>query len=391
MDALILRSSPNALSAARSLGRAGLEVVVAATGTDPAVRYSRHVSRMEFLPEISDRVVYSRLIDLPRQPHRPFLLATGDQDALIVARHQVQLRERYCFASPSLANLESMIDKARMYEISRENGFAVPDFRVVRSEVDVEPAIGAIAPPCYVKPALGHEWRRIRRGKLVLARSKSELRQALHEFVELGLVAIPMEIVPGRDDDVYSVSAYIGRNGQPIGWRTKRKLRQYPMRAGNGSAQEICDEPEVARTGLALVELFGHRGPVTVEFRRDTRDGSMKLIEINPRTSLCQELITASGFDIPLVAYHDAKELPLPRISEPRARRWVCLGDDFRAYRQLRLDGSITGWQWLASIAGCSDFAYFAWDDPLPFLARCWLWLARSLRRRFRRDPQPNL
>ena len=45
MDALILRASPNSLSAARSLGRAGLQVVIASTDNDPAIRWSRFVSR----------------------------------------------------------------------------------------------------------------------------------------------------------------------------------------------------------------------------------------------------------------------------------------------------------------------------------------------------------
>jgi D-aspartate ligase len=391
VDALVLRSSPNALSAVRSLGRAGLEVVLVAAGSDPAIGYSRHVSRTEVLPEVSDRVVFTRLLDIAPSSDRPFLLATGDHDALIVSNHQLQLREKYRFVCPSHDVLLSMVDKARLYEFARDRGYSLPDFRVVRNAADIEPAVSAIPTPCYVKPALGHEWRRVRRGKLAIARSTQELRRLLQEFLELGLVAIPMEIIPGRDDAVCSVSTYIDRTGRIVGWRTKRKLRQYPVRAGNGSAQEICDEPDVARDGLALLEAIGHRGAATVEFRRDPRDGSLKLIEINPRTSLCQELITASGFDIPLVAYHDACELSIPPIRPPRKRRWVSLGDDFRAYRQLRREGTLTTREWLASIMNCGSFAYFAWDDPAPFLARWWFWLGRILRGRFRRVPRANL
>jgi predicted ATP-grasp superfamily ATP-dependent carboligase len=391
VDAVVLRSSPNALSATRSLGRAGLNVTLVAANSDPAVRQSRYVARAEILPEISDRVVFARLLDLAPEHAKPFLLATGDQDALIVARHQSQLREHYCFVCPSHDVLLSMVDKARLYEFARDAGFAVPGFHVVRNPSDIEPAIHAVPTPCYVKPALGHEWRRVRRGKLSLAHSASELRHLLHEYLELGLVAIPMEIIPGEDGAVFSVSTYIDRTGRIVGWRTKRKLRQYPARAGNGSAQEICDEPEVARAGLALLEAIGHRGTATVEFRRDTRDNSLKLIEINPRTSLCQELITASGFDIPLIAHHDARGLPLPPVGRSRTRRWVSLGDDFRAYRQLRREGSLTTFEWLASLGSCRSFAYFAWDDPVPLFARWGFWLGRFLRGRSRRNPRTNL
>jgi predicted ATP-grasp superfamily ATP-dependent carboligase len=390
MDALILRSSPNALSAARSLGRAGLEVVVAARGSDPAVRFSRYVSRVERLDDIDDAAI-DRLLRLSRDGERPFLLATGDQDALLVAKHQDALREKFCFVCPSHSALEAIIDKASLYETARAHGIPRPRFHVVRAARDVEPAIDSVATPCYVKPALAHEWRRFRRGKLVRADSPEELRRALQDFIEIGVAAIPIEIIPGSDSEVYSVSTYIDRQGRPVGWRTKRKLRQFPLHAGDGCAQEICDAPEVAELGLRLLAVAGHRGPATVEFRRDARNGRFVLIEVNARTILAQEMITRSGFDVPLIAYHDANGLPLPPPRPARRVRWVFFGADYRASRELAQAGQLTMREWLRSLVPCRSFAYFAADDPKPFLARLALWLRRKLTGRVRRTPGASL
>jgi D-aspartate ligase len=391
MDALILRASPNSLSAARSLGRAGLEVAVAATEADPAILASRYVARLIQLPAIDDCAVDSLLAIPTDAASKPFLLATGDQDALLLARHQERLADKYCFVTPSFEVLTRIIDKATLYEIAKEHQIPHPRFHVVRDAADIEAAIESVGAPCYVKPAMSHEWRRHRRGKLAFAANTDDLRRILLGVLTLGLVAIAIEIIPGSDGDVHSVSTYIGRNRRSISWRTKRKIRQFPLGAGDGCAQEITDQPEVAALGLRLLDILGHCGPATVEFRRDARDGRFVLMEVNARTILGQEMITRSGLDAPLLAYHDATGRPLPEPGKARRVHWLFFGADFRAFRELRKRGLITTLQWLRTVAACRCFAYFALDDPAPFLARIALWLRRRMTSKILRDAGASL
>lgn len=391
MDALILRASPNSLSAARSLGRAGLEVVIASTDDDRAVQRSRYVSRVVRLADLNDEAVETVLASAPVAGPKPFLLATGDEDALLVSRNHDRLAGKFCFVSPGPDALEGIVNKARLYEAARAHGIPHPQFHVVRHAADIDAAIAAVGAPCYVKPALAHEWRRLRRGKLERAADAADLRRILLDFVSLGLEAIPIEIIPGGDGEVHSVCTYIDSRGRPVAWRTKRKLRQYPLNAGDACAQEITDQPAVAELGLKLLAVCGHRGPATVEFRRDPRDGRFVLMEINARTILGQEMITRSGLDAPLLAWHDATGRPLPVPGPARQVRWVSLGTDFRSFRELRRRGSLTLSGWLVSVARCRSFAYFAWDDPLPFFLRFGLWCGRFLKGRFRRSPAANL
>lgn len=392
MDALVLRASRNSLSAIRSLGRAGQRVAVAANPKeDIATCRSRYVSRFVPLDSLDERAVETLLALPGSSGPKPFLFVTGDEDALLVARHQERLAERYCFVTPAFDVLEAIVDKARLYTTAREHGIPHPQFHVVKEAADIEAAVAAVSTPCYVKPAMGHEWRRVRRGKLEIASNAGELRRILQDFVALGLTAIPIEIIPGTDNDLHALCTYVSRDGRPVGWRTKRKIRQYPLGIGDGSAQDITDEPEVAALGLRLLEITGHRGAATVEFRRDPRDGRFVLMEINVRTVSGQQLVTSSGFDVPLLAFHDATGRPMPEVPPVKRVRWLFLGLDFRAFRELRSRGEITTWEWLRSLARCRSFAYFAWDDPVPFLLRWWTWVARYLEGRFRRDPRANL
>jgi predicted ATP-grasp superfamily ATP-dependent carboligase len=390
VDALILRASVNSLSAARSLGRAGLEVVVASPPEDPAIRHSRYVSRFIALDALDEAAVERLLALVPEGAQRPFLFATGDEDVLLVARHRERLAAKYAFVMPDYKVVVAIIDKARLYATAEAHGIPHPRFAVVRAAGDIDAAVGQVRTPCYVKPALGHEWRRKRRGKLEMAADAAELRRILREFLELRQTAVPLEIIPGEDSDLYGLCTYIDRAGEPLGWRTKRKLRQYPIGIGDGSLQEIVDEAEVAALGLRLLAVTGHRGAATVEFRKDPRDGRFVLMEINVRTVSGQELVTRSGLDVPLIAYRDAMGLP---VSPPPARqvRWFRFGLDFRAFRDLRRAGRLTTLRWLASVLPSRSFAYFAWDDPLPFLVRFGNWLERHLRGQFRRQPGPNL
>ncbi len=214
MDALVLRASTNSLSAIRSLGRAGFTVAVAATpNEDASVLRSRYVSRFVQLEDLDDRAIDTLLaLPSPSAP-KPFLFATGDQDALLVARHQERLAQKYRFVTPAFPILESIVDKARLYESARQHGIPHPKFYVVREPSDIDAAVAAVGTPCYVKPAMGHEWRRVRRGKLEKARDTDELRRILQDFIALGLTAVPTEIIPGTDSDLHALCAYVDSKG----------------------------------------------------------------------------------------------------------------------------------------------------------------------------------
>lgn len=381
MDAIVLGASTNALSVARSLGRAGLRVTVAETTDNRPVRSSCHVHSYVVLNDVDDADIARQIVSLAGNGEKPFLIATSDRFAMLVARFQGLLRQHYHFVTPAFEVIEAIIDKAALYETARAHGIPQPAFHVVASSSDIEPAVRAVPTPCYVKPALGYRWRRFKHGKLERAATATDLRRILGESVAHNLVVIAQEIIPGPDSGIYSVFAYIDRSGRCIGSRTKRKLRQWPLNAGNGCCQEICEQPEVADLGLRLLALTGHRGPATVEFRRDERDGRFVLIEVNARTSACQELMTRSGLDAALIAYHDALGMPPPPVVPPLPARWVHLGDDFRAFRALRRAGQTTTLRWLASVAKCRSFAYFALDDLAPFFATLLAWAGRWRRR----------
>ena len=206
---------------------------MAETRIDASITCSRYVSRFELLADGDDASVTAQLMNLSERHARPFLMPTGDRYALLVAKYQERLRQKYCFVIPAYATLDGIIDKARLYETARHNGIPHPGFEVVRCHDDIDGAIANVPTPCYIKPALAHQWRNFKRTKLERAETAEELRQVLESFVQKGLVAVPQEIIQGQDSEVISVSAYIDQTGSCLGWGTERKIWRCPIGAGD--------------------------------------------------------------------------------------------------------------------------------------------------------------
>jgi len=127
------------------------------------------------------------------------------------------------------------------------------------------------------------------------------------------------------------------------------------------------------------------RGIGNPEFKRDPRDGRLKLIEVNSRFTACTEILVKSGIDLPLLVYNRLTGRSLPRVDSYRSglRVVVPLGD-YLAFRQMRRRGEL-GWRgWLRTLVPPPHLLYFRWYDPLPATAHAWLFLRAQFRKRVR-------
>ena len=139
--------------------------------------------------------------------------------------------------------------------------------------------------------------------------------------------------------------------------------------------------PEVVEQGITLLQGIGYRGLADVEFKKDPRDGRFKLMEINIRSATHVAMAIDLGVDIPYTAYRDALDLPVaPGGPYDAGHCWIDFGQDFGSFLHNRALGRIDLKTWLASVMKAKSYAYFAWDDPAPGLARLFE-LVRDARR----------
>src|SRR5205085_4061708 len=132
------------------------------------------------------------------------------------------------------------------------------------------------------------------------------------------------EWIPGGDETLYTLGAYVSREGQALGVFSGRKLVQDPPGLGNARAADALWVDEVVEQGLELLRGLEFHGPAQVEFKRDPRDGAYKLIEVNPRLWQWHGLAEHCGVNLPHIAYRDLLGDPPPpaRMKRDERARW---------------------------------------------------------------------
>jgi predicted ATP-grasp superfamily ATP-dependent carboligase len=258
---------------------------------------------------------------------------------------------------------------------------------------DVRALAASFDYPVVVKPVVGHVWReRFRGEKAIRVDAPEALTRLYQQLLLAGQRAVMQSLITGPNSNHCKVCAYVDRTGHARAVICLRKIRQYPVDFGVGTLMESVDEPGLSALGLRFLRALDWRGPASIEFKRDGRDGGWKLIELNPRLWQQNALAGACGMDFPVLQYLDATGTA-PTMSCYRSRvRWL---DEFRDPRSARAHvraGALTVAQWARSLARVRVCALWAADDPAPFMAAARHHVVRASQRlaRVRGAPLPS-
>ena len=151
----------------------------------------------------------------------------------------------------------------------------------------------------------------------------------------------------------------------------------HPSEGGPGIFVETTDEPDLRDAAIALLEALDWHGPAQVEFKRDTRDGTPKLIDINARFWGTLDTSIQAGVNFPLLACRIALEGDVQPIQSYRVGlryRWPFPHGWRHARQQEHRWRSL--WQFLKPRRNtCSDL----WlSDPRPHLAEACFYRRRA-------------
>ena len=370
--AVILGGGGTALPVARSLGAAGIPVYALGSQSDP-VRHSRRCT--SFVALGREPGMQERWLEWLRSaPVGSVVLPAEDEGIDLIARNREMLLELGLV--PFEADDEvllAMLDKHETYRLCEQLGIEAPLSFKVHSEQDIAVALERVSYPCALKPVHSHEFVRHFPGmKAFVVESDEELRSSLARTVALGIEMIVTEIIPGADDQFFSYYSYIDEKGRPLLHVTKRKLRQYPIWFGSGCFHTTTWDPEAMELGLRFFEGVGVRGLANVEFKRDARDGRLKLIECNHRFTAATGLLRAAGADLPLFVYNKLMDRPLPQIEGYKTdlTMWYPMRD-LRAMLAYRRHGQISVGSWARSVVGRHHYPVGSATDMRPALVNC--------------------
>lgn len=373
---LVLGGKENSLSIARHLGRLG--VIVRASG--PANcwgMYSRYCREAFAIPRGTSAASFwsELLLASGRRLDGHVILAGSDEALEFIADNHEELARRYILGDAVPALQKAFLDKKRTLELAQKAGIDTPAFWSVGATSELDEIADAIQFPVMVKPIHSHKFVRTFGVKLfVIESGLAELKEKITLAQDHGLEVMIVEMIPGPDRLLSSYYSYIDADGISLFQFTKRILRRFPTNRGGACyhVTEWCEE--TARLGQRLFARVGLRGFGNVEFKRDPRDGKLKIIEVNSRFTAAQELLLRSGAAVDAIVYCHVTGQPGPRFDRYRQqmRYWYPLRD-FLAFLELRKRGEISFPQWLRSVVPYRHVLPL-WNirDPLPCFGAAW-------------------
>ncbi len=367
--AILIGGGANALSVARSLRQHCIRVL-SLGNPDSAVRFSRFC---EWIPlsgrgDIQEKWLQWLTGRDGKQYRGAVIIPCGDDGLEFVVRHRSVLSSDFLVYEANDKVVAAMLDKAETHALAKKADVPAPEVWIVNTRDDIVTILDRIQFPCGLKPRVSHEFKKYFKEKLFVANTADELLSAWQKVEPFKQEMIVTELVPGGDKGYCSYYSYLDEKGQPLFHFTKVKLRQYPSGFGIGTFHQTDWNPEVASLGLKFFQGIGLRGLACVEFKRDQRDGLLKLIECNHRFTEPNELMVRAGLDLPLLVYNRLTKRPLPHLDS--YRRGLCLvkpWEDVKAFYSLHAKGELAWSEWLRSFSGPVCFLYFKWWDPMPW------------------------
>jgi predicted ATP-grasp superfamily ATP-dependent carboligase len=166
---------------------------------------------------------------------------------------------------------------------------------------------------------------------------------------------------------------------------------------GHCSIGELRQNAELIAQTEQFLAAIGYQGIVDMGYRFDKRDGTYKVLDINPRLGGAFRLfVDQHGLDVVRALYFDMTGEHVPTAVPRNGRRWFREDSDLVALRQYRRVDGLGFRQWIKTYRGVEEASTFSLTDPLPFITSMWLlaratWSGRRQRERMSTLPDERI
>ena len=291
-----------ALTIARSLGRLGLRIVVAAHEAKPLAGYSRHVERTLTYPD-------------PLTEEQAFLgwckqvIAEQDYDLIVPVTERTVVPMAALASLPggdriAVAAAESLniaLDKNKTIQLAKQLGIPTPKTVYVEGHEQLRAGIGPLQFPVVIKPShsIGENDSHRMQLRVEYAFDETDLENKLQHYFRYGPVLL-QEYVLGEGVGIELIAAH----GNTVFSFQHRRLHEMPL-TGGGSSLRVSEAvaPELLRASKSLMKAMSWHGVAMVEFKWNPINRRFALMEINGRFWGSLPLAVAAGADFPAMLY----------------------------------------------------------------------------------------
>jgi D-aspartate ligase len=323
--------------------------------------------------------------DLGRRLGQGFLVPTNDDNVALVAQNLERLSRHFLIPLPDWEVIGGIFDRATCYAKVSAAGIRVPRYWVPTSDAGMREVVAALQPeksdyiiktPSILSAPANEAAIRLtraapkQRGDILAICEELKGRTGEHPMIQ--------EVVPGAADSAIGVTMVVSRTGDVVLAYCVRRLRLssyridagyvHPYELGSVVWCETVHDDEAVEAARELVRAFRYFGQITIEFRRDSRDGSLHLMKVEPRPVRATSLSSAIGMDIPTILYRVflGETVEVPReYPDGVGWLWTMAYGQSLFYNQHRNRRDI-----LRVLRGANRLKAFAEDygDPVPLI-----------------------
>lgn len=323
--------------------------------------------------------------NLGRRLGQGFLVPTNDDNVALVAQNLERLSRHFLIPLPDWEVVGGIFDRATCYAKASAAGIRVPGYWVPTSDAGMREVVAALQPeksdyiiktPSILSAPANEAAVRLtraapkQRGDILTVCDELKRRTGEHPMIQ--------EVVPGTADSAIGVTMVVSRTGDVVLAYCVRRLRLssyridagyvHPYELGSVVWCETVHDDEAVEAARELVRAFRYFGQITIEFRRDSRDGSLHLMKVEPRPVRATSLSSAIGMDIPTILYRVflGEKVEVPReYPDGVGWLWTMAYGQSLFYNQHRNRRDI-----LRVLRGANRLKAFAEDygDPVPLI-----------------------
>jgi predicted ATP-grasp superfamily ATP-dependent carboligase len=388
---VLLRIDPNpfhhgTLGAARSLGRCGVEVHVAAEADGSPVTRSRYVTRTHPAPPpgaAPDEVVAVLRRTAARVARPAVLIPMDDAGAIAVSRLRETLSEMFLLPEQPEHLAEYVADKGRLPELCQAVGIGHPRTLQPRDEHEAYTAAEELGLPVVAK--WSHPWLLPQDAGLrstSLIHSPEEARSLYAKGAASGSELLLQKYLPARRGGDWFFHGYADRHGKLHGGGAGTKEHAWPRGAGLTAVGRWAAAPRLRSMVERLVGALEYRGIFDIDFRVDAASGRYCLLDFNPRPGAQFRLFAdGDGLDVVRAQYLDLTHQPVPDGRALPGRTFIV--ENYAPLSTLR--ALMTSALPARGGPAAHEFAWHAPDDLAPVRAMAAEWSRHAARRLLRR------
>ena len=200
---------------------------------------------------------------------------------------------------PDYEALIGTMDKYALIKTAQEVGFPCPKTFTTGGDIPLEAIEWQIKYPVVVKPRMSSGSRGVH-----IVGNRAELLERISSSGTPAGWMLVQEYIPGSQHKRFtSMPMALDRDYNLIASGLHRRIRSiFTDESAQGSAWESFRDDGLAEAAIRLCRALNLTGVVNLQTKLDPRDGSYKLLEINPRVGYNFWIPRGLGVDLPLLA-----------------------------------------------------------------------------------------